>query len=175
MIAQDLKLEFDQVVRLHRPSIYRFICGCVRDESLAEDLTQECFWRASRGWTDFRGDSSVQTWLRHIAQNVINNNARGKGRQLWRSAPAVETVPDEYLMDDRSSPEAAAILRDRLQTIWKAAARVPPKQHVALQLRFVDDLEVIEIAQIMGISEGSVKVHLFRAVQSIRMMLRVSA
>jgi RNA polymerase sigma-70 factor (ECF subfamily) len=57
--------------------------------------------------------------------------------------------------------------------IWAAADAISPKQRIAMRLRFKADLELTEIATAMGITEGSVKVHLFRAVQSIRDRLQV--
>jgi RNA polymerase sigma-70 factor (ECF subfamily) len=65
------------------------------------------------------------------------------------------------------------MLSESLQRIWRAATRVSPQQQRASQLRFRGDLELHEIAAVMGVTEGSVKVHLSRAVRSIRMTLRV--
>jgi len=70
--------DFDEIVRRHWRPIFSYVLASVRDRGVAEDLTQDCFWRAYKGWPCFRGDSSVDTWLRHIAVNVVKNFARSK-------------------------------------------------------------------------------------------------
>ena len=169
MAGSSLKPHFDEVVRLHWPRIFRFVLASVGDNELAADLTQDCFSYAYQGWSRFRGDSSVHTWLRHIALNVIRNFTRSKRRQLLRRATPIDDISVDYLTDSITpSPEGNVIRQHSIQAIWKVAEDVSPKQQQALQLRFVHDLELFEIAAVMGITEGSVKVHLFRAIQSIR-------
>jgi RNA polymerase sigma-70 factor (ECF subfamily) len=168
------KPHFDDVVRLHWHRVFQFVCRSFRDPDLAADLTQDCFWRAYKGWPEFRGDSSVQTWLRHIALNVIRNFARTKALQLLRCASSIEAINESCLKDPVSScPEANVLKQDAVRAVWKAAKCVSPKQRLALQLRFLHDLQISEIAAAMHISEGSTKVHLSRAVKSIRTPLHV--
>jgi RNA polymerase sigma-70 factor (ECF subfamily) len=164
----------DEILQSERPLILRFVEARVRDRDLAADLTQECLWRASRAWRGFRGDSSVNTWLRHIALNVIRNSARNMQRELLCSALPIERVLADWLADNCLSPEATVVVRDTVRRIWKAAERVSPQQQLALKLRFIEDLELVEIAAVMDVTEGTVKVHLFRAIQSIRIALQVS-
>ena len=167
------KPHFDEVVRLHWPRIFQFVRRSVGDPDLAEDLTQDCFWRAYKSWPGFRGDSSVHTWLRRIALNVIRTFARKKAVQLLRCAVSIETINESQIKDQVSScPEANAVKQDAVRAVWKAARRVSPKQRHALQLRFVHELEISEIAATMDASEGSIKVQLSRAVRSIRATLQ---
>src|ERR1051326_8278491 len=65
--------DFDRVVQTYWPRIFRFVLASVRDQDAAETLTQDCFWRAYRHRNRFRGDSSVNTWLVHIAVNLIRD------------------------------------------------------------------------------------------------------
>jgi RNA polymerase sigma-70 factor (ECF subfamily) len=175
MAGRFLKPHFDEVVRLHWPRIFRFVLASVGDNELAADLTQDCFSNAYQAWTQFRGDSSVYTWLKQIALNVIRNFARNKRLQFLRRATPIDNISVDCLTDSLAPcPEANAIRQHVLRTIWKVAEGVSAKQQQALRLRFVHDLELFEIAAVMGITEGSVKVHLFRAVQSIRKTLQNS-
>jgi len=164
---------FDHIVSREWPAILNFINASMRDRYVAEDLTLECFWRASQGWPGFRGDCSVRTWLRQIAMNVIRNFLRSQKAQLvWRAA-SIDEVPEAFLLEHAPlSPEAVAILRESVTRIWAAADGISTKQRVAMRLRFNADLELAEIAAAMGITEGSVKVHLSRAVQSVRSTLQ---
>jgi RNA polymerase sigma-70 factor, ECF subfamily len=163
-----LKVTFDEIVRLHWSPIFHFVLASVRDRQLAEDLTQDCFWNAYKGWECFRGDSSAGTWLRHIALNVIRNFIRSERVQFWRRALPLDSAIQNRLTDTSKSPEAVLVRREAVRTIWEAAGSLSPKQRVALRLRFGEELNVPEIARVMEVSEGAVKAHLFRAVHSIR-------
>jgi RNA polymerase sigma-70 factor (ECF subfamily) len=163
---------FDEVVQLYWPKIFRFVLASVRDVNEAECLTQDCFCRAYKGWNRFRGDSSVETWLMHIAVNVVRDFFRNRRLQFWRRAPAVDASDDEcILMDRQLSPETNAVIQEQLREVWAATEILSTKQRTVFLLRFVDEMELSEIAQVMSITEGSVKVHLFRAVHAIRKRL----
>jgi RNA polymerase sigma-70 factor (ECF subfamily) len=164
-----VKPHFDEVVRNHWSRIFHFLLRSVRDTGLAEDLTQDCFWNASRGWNQFRGDSSVVTWLTHIAMNVLRNYADNKGIQFWRKAAYVDPMSiSDWHSDLNPSPQAAFFRREQLHQIWNAVSLVSPQQRAAFVFRFADDMQVHEIADVMGITEGAVKVHLARAIRTIR-------
>jgi RNA polymerase sigma-70 factor (ECF subfamily) len=71
--------EFSAVVEAHRLQIFRFLLASTRDIDLAETLTQECFLKAHRNWSSFRGDSSAMTWLMRIAINLEKDQLGGSG------------------------------------------------------------------------------------------------
>jgi RNA polymerase sigma-70 factor, ECF subfamily len=167
--------DFEEVVQLYRPRIFRFVLASVRDRDVAETLTQDCFWRAYRGWSRFRGDSSVHTWLMHIAVNLVRDFARNRRIQFWRRAPIVNPADVcDWIPDRHMSPEASAVVKDQVQAVWKATERLSAKQRTVFLLRFVEDMDLMEIAAATGMTEGTVKVHLFRAVHAIRERLRRS-
>jgi RNA polymerase sigma-70 factor (ECF subfamily) len=161
--------EFEEVTRLYWLPVFRFVLTVVRDKNVAEDVTQECFFKAYKGWKQFRGDSTVRTWLIRIAVNVIHNSRRGKHVQFWSRASHMDpTSISESIPDLKPSPEAQVVSEERLRQIWTAIELTSAKQQRVFHLRFREDLECHEIAERMGISEGAVKVHLFRAVQAVR-------
>jgi RNA polymerase sigma-70 factor (ECF subfamily) len=168
-------VNFDDVVQVHWRPVFHFVLASVRDRHLAEDLTQDCFWNASRGWTWFRGDCSVTTWLRHIAVNVIKNFVRSRRVQFWLRNPCIDaTLAGEWLADSEPSPEVNVMVQERLRRIWQAVEFTSPKQQMAFLLRFAEEMDLSEISSAMGITEGAVKVHLFRAVKSVRKTLQIS-
>src|SRR5262249_58478254 len=119
--------------------------------------------KACKGWPQFRGDSSVYTWLRHIALNTINNFARSRRIQFWRRASLHDVSTIENLVPHPGpSPETTLFICDRVQTVWEAAKRLPSRQQMAFSLRFGEEMEVSQIASFMKITEAAVKVHLFR-------------
>ena len=164
--------KFDEAVQRYWQRVFRFVLASVRDVNEAECLTQDCFCRAYKAWNRFRGDSSVETWLMHIAVNVVRDFFRNRRLQFWRRAPVVDASEVGcILMDRKLSPETNAVVQEQLRNVWAATEILSTKQRTVFLLRFVDEMELSEIAQVMGITEGSVKVHLFRAVHAIRKRL----
>jgi len=159
-------MDFDEVVRRNWGRIFALVTKFERDRETARDLTQECFSNAWRGWHGFRHHASVRTWLSHIAMNVVKNHARRQGRRAVAESDPVRA--NEYHSEIQRSPETVLLVNERIQAIWRATRFVSMQQLTAFRLRFVNDLTTVEIAGVMGISEGAVKGHLFRAVQTIR-------
>jgi RNA polymerase sigma-70 factor (ECF subfamily) len=163
--------DFDAVVQAYRPRIFRFVLASLRDRDAAETLTQDCFWRAYRSRSRFRGDSSVNTWLMRIAVNLVRDFVRNRRIQFWKrtmSASVDAVTLSEWLPDRDVSPETKAVIKDQVEAIWRATGRLSQRQRTVFLLRFVEDMELLEIAAATGLTEGSVKVHLFRALSSIR-------
>jgi RNA polymerase sigma-70 factor (ECF subfamily) len=163
--------DFDALVRLHWPRVFRFALAALRDRDAAETVAQDCFVRAHRARSTFRGDSSVQTWLMRIAVNLVRDAARNRRLQFWKHLRDTSLAPDavsDWLPDPEASPESKALLKEHIQIAWTAAAALSAKQRIVFLLRFVEDMDLLEIAAATGMSEGAVKVHLFRAVHSVR-------
>ena len=163
--------EFDDVVREYWPRVFRFMLVSLRDRNEAESLTQDCFLKAFQAWGRFRGDSSVNTWLMRIAVNQLRDHARNRRLQFWKrtktaSPDGVDAI--DFVRDSRVSPEMGALARQQVEAVWRAAASLPQQQKSVFLLRFVEDLDLLEIAAATGLKEGTVKAHLFRALQSVR-------
>jgi RNA polymerase sigma-70 factor (ECF subfamily) len=167
--------DFDRVVQQYWPRILRFLLAAVQDSDVAETLTQDCFLRAYRGRHGFRGDSSLNTWLMTIAVNLVRDNARNRRFQFWRNtqrAAVDSALIAEWLPDRRVSPEQKALINEQVQAVWNATASLSDKQKTVFLLRFVEDLDILEISEATGLSESAVNVHLFRAVRAIRRRVR---
>jgi RNA polymerase sigma-70 factor (ECF subfamily) len=163
--------DFDTVVRLHWPRIYRFLLVSLRDRDLAETMTQDCFLKAYRSRDAFRGESNVYAWLMQIAVNLVRDFARSRRLQFWRRTQAASIDAhdiSEWMPDAGRSPETKAVLRDQVEAIWRATDTLSERQRTVFFLRFVEDMSLLEIAETTGLSEGAVKVYLFRAVRAIR-------
>jgi RNA polymerase sigma-70 factor, ECF subfamily len=165
-------------VQAHRPRIFRFILASLRNRETAENLTQDCFVRAYQARDRFRGASSPGTWFMQIAANLIRDHETNSRLRFWRSklqgdadlADLEGAIPDRQ----QQSPEARALVGEQVAAIWNAAARLPARQREVFLLRFVEDLELLEIAEVTGMKEGTVKTHLFRALQAVRARLEVT-
>ena len=161
---------FDAVVRLYWPRVFRFALASLRDRDAAESVAQDCFWKAYQGRERFRGECSLQTWLMQIAVNLVRDRVRSRRLQFWKSAVEVDSV-SRWMPDAGASPEAQALAKERVDAVWRAAAKLPEKQRTVFLLRFVEDMELLEIAAVTGLKEGTVKIHLFRALEAVRKRL----
>jgi RNA polymerase sigma-70 factor, ECF subfamily len=163
--------EFSSVVQSHRPQIFRFLLASTRDIDLAETLTQECFLKAHRNWASFRGESSAMTWLMRIAINLQKDHWRNRRMQFWRQTHTNAVDLDEaseWLPSHESSQEQQLLARERVGQVWTAVEGLSERQRTVFLLRYVEELELADIAQTTGLSEGTVKAHLSRALARVR-------
>lgn len=163
--------DFDQVVRSYWSRIFRFVLASVRDIGTAETLTQECFLNAYRGRARFRGDASVHTWLVRIAANVVRDHLRSRRLRFWRRAErqAVDTaVVADWLPDPTASQEQVVLISEQLAAVWDATGALSDRQRTVFLLRFVEDMDIGDIAMATGLTTNAVNVHLFRAVRAVR-------
>jgi RNA polymerase sigma-70 factor (ECF subfamily) len=163
--------EFSAVVARHRPQIFRFLLSSTRDVDLAETLTQDCFLKAHRNWGSFRGESSAMTWLMRIAINLQKDHWRNRRMQFWRRtrANAVDLgEASEWLPSGERSAEQQLLARERVRQVGKAVEGLSERQRTVFLLRYVEEAELSEIARATGLSEGTVKAHLSRAVARVR-------
>jgi RNA polymerase sigma-70 factor, ECF subfamily len=166
--------DFDSLVECHRPRIFRFLLASLRDRESAENLTQDCFIRAYRARQQFRGEADIGTWLMQIAANLVRDHEGNRRVKFWkRVLGGGVDLGDlrDWIPDRHGSPEAVAAAKEQVQAIWKVVARLSERQRTVFLLRFVEELELLEIASVTGMKEGTVKTHLFRALQSVRAKL----
>ena len=163
--------DFALVATQYRQQIYRFLLSSTRDIDLAETLTQDCFLKAHRNWAGFRGESSALTWLMRIAINILKDHWRNRRMQFWRQTRtnAVDTDEvSEWLPSDGVSPEQHLLAREQVGHVWKAVEKLSGRQRTVFLLRYVEEMEITEIAAATGLSDGTVKAHLSRAVGRVR-------
>jgi RNA polymerase sigma-70 factor (ECF subfamily) len=163
--------EFSTVVTTHRPQIFRFLLASTRDVDLAETLTQECFLKAHRNWGSFRGESSAMTWLMRIAINLQKDHWRNRRMQFWRQTRSHAVDMDEaseWLPSGERSAEQQMLAREQVGRVWRAVEGLSERQRTVFLLRYVEEQDLSEIAQAAGLSEGTVKAHLSRALAKVR-------
>ena len=163
--------EFTAIVTRHRARIFRFLLSSSRDVDLAETLTQECFLKAHRNWASFRGESTAMTWLMRIAINLQKDHWRNRRVQFWKQARtyAVDVnEAGEWLPSGERSAEQQLLARERVRQVSKVVAKLSERQRSIFLLRYVEEMELGEIARATGLSEGTVKAHLSRAVTRVR-------
>ncbi|RSL16177.1 RNA polymerase sigma-70 factor (ECF subfamily) [Edaphobacter aggregans] len=159
------------VIALYEQRVYRFLLSSVRDPDLAQTLTQETFLRAWTSRASFRSDCSIATWLMRLALNLVRDHTRTERFRFWKRASATALDVSEvsaHIPNRESSPEARLIANQQLALVWESVGQLSERQRSIFLLRFVEELELSEIANITGLPISTVKSHLYRALHSIR-------
>lgn len=156
---------FDVIVERHRRAVYQLCYRYVGNHEDASDLAQDVFLRAYRGLKNFRGQSSLATWLYRIGVNVCLNRVSAK-------APQTEPIGEYQFVDVHAEPASEKMLKDeRGARVRAAIAQLPPKQRSALILRMYHDMSHQEIADTLGSSVGAVKANFFHALGNLKKLL----
>jgi RNA polymerase sigma-70 factor (ECF subfamily) len=167
VLAGDTQL-FHELIRPVERAVFVMLFMLLRNETDAEDAAQEAFIKIYRNLHSFRGEAKFSTWVLSIARN------EGLGWLRKRSSRPEE--PLEPVLDDSSGDFTPALLTDWREVplealerkelrecLSRAIVNLPPIYREVVQLRDIDELDVQETAEVLKISQGSVKVRLHRA------------
>ena len=155
---------FEQLYREHAGRLFNLAVRMAGSTDAAEDLLQEIFLLAHRKLAGFRGESSLGTWLYRLAMNQCLDFLRGRQSKMGR-------VTDSFDDDEAEEPVTpmtmSAVARIDLE---RAIDQLPPGCRAAFLLHDVEGFEHREVADILGVSEGTSKSQVHKA----RMKLRVT-
>jgi len=166
------KEAIERLLERHQNRVFRFgmkMCGAVED---AQDVLQETLIAAARGIRDFRGASSVSTWLYTIARSFCLKHHRTS-----KFAPVhVESLDDvaneaHDVVDAQRGPEEIAAGKQVRTALQDAIGALDPMYREVLVLRDVEGLSAAEVADILGLSVEAVKSRLHRARVAVRQMI----
>lgn len=166
--------DIDALVRLYKPKVFRFVAFTLADRDAAESITHDCFLKAHRSRDQFRGDCSISTWLLRIAFNLVRDHTKSQKFRFWKSAAATAIDASEvshYLPSGASSPEAQLIARERVKMVHQALQELSGRQRGVFLMRFVEEMDLSDIAATTGMTVPTVKTHLYRAVGAVRARL----
>jgi RNA polymerase sigma-70 factor (ECF subfamily) len=168
-------LEFDQLICQQQRRVYRVLYSLTRDEDTANTLTQECFLKAYQSLGTFRGECRIDTWLIRIAVNLARDHQKNRKASFWRKLVGMDDAeaPDSTAFAaGEPSAERSLIARQEVNAVWTAVASLPQQQREIFVLRFREEMSLAEIAEVLGLQVGSVKSHLFRAINGLRKKLK---
>lgn len=158
---------FEELYKAHAARLYSLACRMVGNQSDAEDLLQEIFLAAHRKLESFRGESALGTWLYRLAANQCLD--------FLRSRAARSSQLTDALDDERAIPETAGRgLAERTVTkmdLERALAQLPDGCRAAFVLHDVEGLEHREVAEALGIAEGTSKSQVHKARLRLRALL----
>jgi len=150
--------------RYKRP-LYGFFYGMNRDQELSEDLTQNTFYRVMKYRHLFRGDGDFRTWLFHIARNVRHDHFR---KEKIKAKDPVENWEHRLGHTDHKAEEMEQSEGNMMLAM--AMDRLPPEKREVLLLSKYQERKYKEIGEMLGCSEGAVKVKVFRALQELKVV-----
>jgi len=157
---------FDELVRRRQRDVYNLAYRMTRNAEDARDLSQEAFLQVYRNLNRFDRRSSLSTWLYRIVVNLCLNHLN-RGSRSWR--PVSDQQPD--VADPSKGSLDRLQEQERQDALARAIETLPPQQRASLTLRVHQELSHREIAEILGVSEATAKVHYFHAVKALRSKL----
>jgi len=170
----DGKKSFQEIYEWFQPGVLRFLSRLVGEKE-AEDVAQEVFLRVDRGLEGFRGESSMGTWIYRIARNAALDRLRSRPAWLERArqlrAHGSDEDPEDVmsqLPDERASLERNLMGKEMSECIRGRIGNLPGSYGEVLVLRELEGMTNAEIASVLGISEGAVKIRLHRARSLLR-------
>lgn len=147
----------------YKKPLFGFFYGMSRDAAVCEDLVQNVFFRILKYRYLFRGEGDFRTWMFHIARNVNHDHFR---KNKWKHKESLENWEDRLGEGDNRLVEFQR--NDERELLALALDRLPPEKKEILLLSKFQDKKYREIGEILGCSEGAVKVKVFRALQELK-------
>ena len=138
---------FGELVRRHRDRLWAVAIRTLGDREEAADAVQDALISAYRAAERFRGDAAVTTWLHRIVVNACLDRVRRRQNRPTVALPEVETAATALAPPDS----------DTALTVRAALAQLPAEQRIPLVLLDMQGYSVAEIAQLLGVAEGTIK------------------
>lgn len=158
---------FDEIVRRYQKKVYFLARRILINHDDADDVAQEVFIKLYHSLSEFKGESSLSTWIYRITVNECNGFLRKKRIKEIISLDEIVNI----LRQDRT-PEQEMIEKEERKLIEKAIENLPPKQRIVFVMRFFENLEYEEISKILGKPIGTLKANYFHAVKKIQKFIK---
>ncbi|WEG12616.1 RNA polymerase sigma factor SigW [Pullulanibacillus sp. KACC 23026] len=165
---------FRELVDLYKRQVYAICLRLVHLPTEAEDLAQEAFLRAYSNIDSYDIDKKFSTWLYRIATNISIDYLRKRRPSVYLDAevPGTEGVTlQSQLSAEDLSPDEEAVKSEERQDLYNAIESLPVKYRSAIILKYVDDLSLNEISEILELPVATVKTHIHRGREALRKRL----
>jgi len=162
---------FERLVRQYQGLCWHVVQRMVRHPEDARELCQEVFLRVHQCLHQYRGESALKSWIGQVAYSMAKRHLERKRVAIAEAAgdedgaSLLDSIGDDF---DLEGATADAEMNGHLHAALEA---LPPLQRTVLTLYHLDELPIGEIAAITGLSEGTIKSHLFRSRQRLRACL----
>ncbi|MBI4179735.1 sigma-70 family RNA polymerase sigma factor [bacterium] len=159
---------FAELVRRHQTRTYRICRAMLGDDREADEAAQDVFVRLYERLATFRGDSRLSTWLYRVTLNLCADRLRRRKWSWWIGLDGLNLAGRAQDQPDRQAED-----RDEVRRLSQAMERLPREFRDVLALRELEGRPYAEIAEILGISIGTVESRLYRAKEKMRNELEV--
>jgi RNA polymerase sigma-70 factor (ECF subfamily) len=168
---------FDEIYHRFDQMVFNLALRLSGDAEQAADLTQEIFLRVFRYVAQFRGGSSLKTWIFRIA---VNHCRSSLGRRRLPMLPLLEEPSEDErgsgaIPDPGRGPEELAVAADEGRRVAAGLARLPESFRVAVVLRDLEGLAYEEISEVLGVRIGTVRSRIARGREQLRTFLEVAS
>ena len=150
----------------HQARVFRFLLRLVRQEAIAEELTNEVFLQAWRYAGTFEGKASAATWLLSIAHHRAVSALRRRREESWNEEEAAE------IADARDSPEVELEKTDKAAMLRQCLEQLSPEHREVIDLVYYHEMSISEVSSIVGIPENTVKTRMFYARKRMSELLK---
>lgn len=157
---------FRQIVERYQGAVYNLAYRMLGDAEEAEDAAQEIFVRIYRQLGRYDPARKFSTWTLAIATNYCIDQLRRRRMQL---VPLENIIP--WARAREAGPEGEALSRESRDEVQRLLKQLPEKYRAPLVLRYWEDLSCAEIAEILGVPEGTVKTQIHRARKQLGKLL----
>lgn len=163
---------FEALVLRYQTPVYNLCLRMTGNPDDAADVAQEAFLKAWRNLSSFQFESAFSTWLYRLTSNACLDFLRAKKRHATVSLTAEDDEAQIMdVADPAPTPESTLLAQEESRAVAAAMAALEPEHRQILTLRVIQDLSYGEIAQILGIKEGTVKSRIARARENLRKKL----
>ncbi len=160
---------FEQLAMPHFDRLYNFACWLTQDRQEAEDLVQETYAKALRGFASFQSGTNFRAWIYKILRNTFLTSRTGL--KVTATVPLDESV-EEALPATTETPESILLRRSDGELVQQALAQLPVAHREVLLLCEVEEMSYQEISATLSVPIGTVMSRLSRARKALRDALR---
>ena len=161
-------MDIEKLYREYFTPVYRYTLSLVHDPNMAEEITQETFFRALKKINDYRGEASLKVWLCQIARNLSFDSLRRQSKTTALTKHDDESDDYELPAGSESDPEEQLLRKQTAMKIHRILHDLKDPYKEVFQLRTFGDLSFAEIGELFGKSESWARVTYYRS----RMMIK---
>jgi RNA polymerase sigma-70 factor, ECF subfamily len=172
----DARERYAELVSRHQRRASRIAFHYVRDAAEADEAVQDAFVKAYSHLNTFREELPFEVWFTRILINGCLDRIKARTRrERWITSmpdgPGGERDFAERMPGREPSPEDQLLARERGRQVAKALAKLPDRQRTVFMLSHYEGCSSREVSVITGLNESTVRVHLFRAIRKLRVLL----
>ncbi|QGH34827.1 sigma-70 family RNA polymerase sigma factor [Gracilibacillus salitolerans] len=170
-----MKTTFEELYDNYHHDLFQFIFYMVKDKQQTEDIVQEVYIKVLRSYQNFKGESSEKTWLFSIARHVTFDYFRQLKRKRNKFLEFFNWGEEgEQLKSDHQEPEEYVMLDDQMKQIYNCMERCTNDQKQVIILRYIQDFNIKETAEILDWSTSKVKTTQHRALNVLKQCMVTS-